>query len=323
MSAKDRVQTPAADYTGSAHAGAAASGAVPAEPRIIALCALLTGALVWGVVWYPYRALRDAGVGGEFATAATYVIAMALAVAGYWRHMPAWRPRPMLLAIAVTSGGCNVGFVLASIHGHVVRVVLLFYLAPVWTVIFAFVLLGERLSRQGVALMVLALSGAIIMLWNPALGMPVPADGWEWAALAAGVLFALSTVLIRRARDYSIEHKSFSVFAGCALIGAAVCLLSPGAIPESEAVGSEALLLLALIGVTVFAVNYAVQYGLAQVSANQAMMVYLSELVFAALSSWLLAGEVLTAKEWTGGVMIVAASMLSGRLQPAANAAVT
>ena len=28
----------------------------------VAVFSLLTGALIWGVIWYPYRVLRDAGV---------------------------------------------------------------------------------------------------------------------------------------------------------------------------------------------------------------------------------------------------------------------
>ena len=43
-------------------------------------------------------------------------------------------------------------------------------------------------------------------------------------------------------------------------------------------------------------------------------MIYLSELVFAALSGWLLAGESLGAKEVAGGALIMVASLLSAWL---------
>jgi drug/metabolite transporter (DMT)-like permease len=41
----------------------------------------------------------------------------------------------------------------------------------------------------------------------------------------------------------------------------------------------------------------------------------LSEIGFAALSSWLLAGELLGPREWLGGAMIVAASVLSAKME--------
>src|SRR4051794_3897576 len=54
------------------------------------------------------------------------------------------RTAPWLLAaIAVSAGFCNVGYVLAMLYGEVVRVMLLFYLAPLWTLLFAWLLLGE------------------------------------------------------------------------------------------------------------------------------------------------------------------------------------
>ena len=48
--------------------------------------------------------------------------------------------------------------------------------------------------------------------------------------------------------------------------------------------------------------------------ANLAIVIYLSELVFAALSGWLLAGETLGVKEVAGGALIMAASLLSAWL---------
>jgi drug/metabolite transporter (DMT)-like permease len=60
--------------------------------------------------------------------------------------------------------------------------------------------------------------------------------------------------------------------------------------------------------------TFAVQYGLAHTPANQAVVILLSELVVAALSSRLLAGEVMSAQEWLGGAMIVTATLFSWRL---------
>ncbi len=48
-------------------------------------------------------------------------------------------------------------------------------------------------------------------------------------------------------------------------------------------------------------INLVVQYGLTQTPANHAIVIFLFELVVAALSSWLLAGEAMGLKEWLGG----------------------
>ena len=296
------------DYTGRAQAAA--------PGHATAVCALLAGALVWGLAWYPFRALRDAGIGGELASTITYLVALAIGAIAYRKQLGGMRPDAMLLAIALASGACNVGFVLATIYGSVARAVLLFYLAPAWTVVFAYLLLGERLSAAGFRLSLLALAGALVMLWNEELGMPWPGNVWEWIALGSGVLFALANVLVRKAQDHTIERKSLFVFAGCAATALCATLLAPAGPPLLASMSLNSTLLLLLIGIVLWAVNYAVQFGLGRVPANQAIVIYLSELLFAAGSSWLLAGETLDVKECTGGLMIVAASLLSGRLRP-------
>ena len=62
------------------------------------------------------------------------------------------------------------------------------------------------------------------------------------------------------------------------------------------------------------------QFGLTLTSANQAVVIFLLELVVGAFSAWWLAGEQPGPAEWIGGGMIVAATLFSERLaspQPA------
>lgn len=286
------------------------------------ILALLTGAIVWGLIWYPYRVLRFAGMPAEYSSALTYAIALALCVALFAGKLKKLRPKPILLVLALAAGCSNVGFVLASVYGEVMRVVLLFYLAPVWTVLFARLLLGERLNLGGIGIVVLALAGAFVMLWQPAAGMPVPQNGAEWMAMGAGVAFALANVLVRKADTHGIEEKSFWVLAGCSGIGFIAATFSGASVAWPPAHGQDALLMLALmflIGAVLLFANLVVQFGLSNTPANRAIVIYLFELVVAAVASWLLAGESMSVREWIGGTMIVGASLVSARLaQPQA-----
>jgi drug/metabolite transporter (DMT)-like permease len=71
--------------------------------------------------------------------------------------------------------------------------------------------------------------------------------------------------------------------------------------------------MLIMLAVVLVAVNVAVQHGLAGIPANRAIVIYLFELVVTAVSAWLLAGEVMSLKDWIGGAMIVVAGLSSGR----------
>lgn len=277
---------------------------------------LLTGALVWGLIWYPYRVLAESGVSGATATLATY--AVALVVAGFLFQGELRKLRrlePLLVLIALCAGWTNLGYILGMIHGEVMQVLLLFYLAPLWTVLFAALLLGERPGTEGVLVILLSLLGAFAMLWQPGLHPPFPRSAAEWFGLTSGLTFALSNVLIRKAREVTIRVKSVAVFAGVVVV-AALLLLARGLPPlEVLRAGAGPALLMVMLGVVIFATNLAVQHGLMHVSANRAIVLLLSELVVAALSAYLLAMEVLRWNQWLGGVMIVAAGLLSTRLR--------
>ena len=280
-----------------------------------AVISLLTGALIWGLIWYPYRILRDAGIDGVVASTATYAVAFFLGLALFRRSLRAFSPSWLLFWLALAAAGCNLGYVLATLSGDVVRVLLLFYLAPLWTVLLSRLLLGERLKRFGVFVIALSLAGAATMLWPPDSGFPLPQDAADWLGLGAGFSFALLNVLSRQAQGISIEIKSMAAFVGVLFVGVLLILCGIGQPKMPDA--PSTWLIIALIGGVLVAANLVVQYGLARIAANRAIVIMLSEVGIAALASWLLADEALGLREWMGGAMIVAASVFSARMESA------
>jgi drug/metabolite transporter (DMT)-like permease len=285
--------------------------------RRAAILSLLTGALIWGVIWYPYRVLRDAGIDGIVASTLTYAVAFVLGLIFFRRSPGRFTPTWSLFWLALAAGGCNIGYVLATLNGEVVRVLLLFYLAPLWTVLLSRVLLGERLNRFGAFVIALSLAGAATILWQPRIGLPVPQDAADWFGLGAGFSFALFNVLSRYTPGISIEYKSMVSFVGVVLFGGVLMFAGIG---TPQITGTPSVwLMLGLVGLVLVVVNLVVQYGLARVAANRAIVIMLSEVGFAALSSWLLAGEAFGLREWLGGAMIVAASVFSAKMEHADN----
>lgn len=283
--------------------------------NVLAISGLLSGALVWGLMWYPFRVLQDAGVSGELATLLTYSLALlfGLLVTGpVWRELRAagwWG-----IALMLCAGWTNFGYVLAVLDGEVMRVLLLFYLAPLWTVLFAHWLLNEKLNRYGYAIIALSLIGAFVMLWRPDHGWPLPQNRAEWIGLSAGMGFALLNVMVRRTQHLSVNFKSASVWLGTALLTALALLYHGNLVAQVQAISWNAWWLLALVGLVLCATSIAVQYGLTHLPANQAIILFLSELVFAAVSSYFLAGEALGLREMIGAALIVSASLLSGKV---------
>lgn len=276
---------------------------------------VLSGALVWGLIWYPYRVLQDVGISAAMATLITYVLAMlfgAFMLPRVWRERSAFGWWALLLVLS--AGWANFGYVLGMLHGEVMRVLLLFYLAPVWTILFSFWLLGERLNRYGYLIVALSFGGAQVMLWEPGLGVPLPRDISEWTGLTAGMGFALSNVTSRRADRLSVEAKSFSVWLGTAALTMPFLLWQGGMVEQVSAISAQSWLVLGLMGIVLCATSFAVQYGITYLMANRAVVLFLFELVVAAGSSYYLAGEAMDLRDWIGATLIVSASLLSGKL---------
>ena len=191
---------------------------------------------------------------------------------------------------------------------------LLFFLSPLWTVLFSRFLLHEKLNRAGMAVMVLAACGALAMLWQPG-DWPLPVNRAEWLGLSAGLMFAVSNVISRHLEGVTEGAKAVSVWMGVAVLTVIGLVLKPSELDFMVNAETGTWLLLIGVGIAIGSLTYAVQYGVARVPANQAIVIFLSELVVAAISAYFLSSERMGVQEWIGAVMIITASLFTGHME--------
>jgi drug/metabolite transporter (DMT)-like permease len=277
-----------------------------------AVAGLMIASSSWGIIWYPYRAMEDAGLPAPIATFCAYLVGVLFASLFFgrvWREFP--RYAASLFIIGLTAGVTNVAFLVAIMEAEVVRVVLLFYLAPLWTIPMAHVLLKEKINRVGIIAIIIAMSGAVVMLWRPELGAPLPKNPHEWLGVLGGFAFALCNVLVRRETRATPEAKSLAGAIGVAMVAIPVAfLLVKSPIAAWPQLVTPHLLLIVIVGVVMMSSSVAMQYGLTKLSANRAAVILLFELIVAAIAAHYLAHEVTRLQEWIGGAMIVAAGLL-------------
>src|SRR5258708_3764971 len=110
--------------------------------------AMLAGASMWGVIWYPMRLLEHGGLQGLWLSLILYATALFVSLPRTWRGAREFARSPLLLALLIlVAGWTNVAFIEAVLKGNVLRVLLLFYLSPLWATLMARVFLHERISR--------------------------------------------------------------------------------------------------------------------------------------------------------------------------------
>ena len=274
--------------------------------------ALTLNAFTWGVSWWPFRQLEAAGLHPLWATALIYAVAVVVITL---KQPAAWSEllrTPALWVLVLASGTTNATFNWAMTIGDVVRVVLLFYLMPLWAVLLARVLLGERFTLLAWVRVVLALAGAAIVLWpEHGDGWPLPRTLADGLALLGGFSFALNNVMLRREAARSAGARGLAMFAGGTGVSAALALAMALALPPVVAAGWLAgTLVLALV---FLGGNLALQYGAARLPANATAVIMITEVLFASGSAVLLGAGSLTPALLLGGGLIVVASLLAAR----------
>lgn len=286
----------------------------PTNPRsdLLPVLALLVSATFWGVVWWPLRWLEQQGMPGLWATFVLFGAACVLGLPWLWRQREHIARRAgLLLALALASGWCNTAFILAIVDGQVVRVLLLFYLSPVWAVLLARLLLRERLPAGAWVTLVLALGGALVVLWDPQLGMPWPQGRADVLALSSGVGFGLANVLIRKADGVSIALKTVVPWVGVSLLAGGLAVAGVGGAAEWRGAALPVALLLGMFGVAL--ASLCLVYGVTRLPVHRSSVILLLEVLVGAVSAQWLAGEMLGAREWMGGAFILAGAWIAGR----------
>jgi drug/metabolite transporter (DMT)-like permease len=273
---------------------------------------VLLGATLWGVVWFPMRLLEHGGLQGIWLTLILYAAVLAASLPYTYRAgAELWQEPGWLAVLILASGWTNIAFVEAVLHGNVLRVLLLFYLSPLWATLLGWAILRERVSRAAAASLVIAAAGAGVMLWNPGIGVPWPQARADWFALSAGLGFAAANVATRATPALSVATKLFCVGFGVsamagvivAIFGIPVPRIAPSVFGGAVLLGAGGILPMTLL----------IQYGVSHIPVYRSAVITLVELMAGAMSQALLTDEIVSVREWFGGALIVIGALVATR----------
>ena len=293
------------------------SAVLPRSTSVWPALSLVVNAFVWGTSWWAFRQLEARGLHPLWATVLIYGMAVAVILALRPAALMQLLRTPALWVLVLASGTTNAAFNWAVTIGDVVRVVLLFYLMPLWAVLLARLLLNEPLTRLAGVRVLIALAGAAVVLWPAGLSgwdaLPWPRSLPDWLGVIGGFSFALNNVMLRREAHRPEEGRALAMFAGGMLVAGvlAVALASAGTVPWIPAPQPAWLAGVFVLSVLFLFGNMALQYGAARLPANVTSVVMLTEILFASVSALLLGGGSLNAQLLIGGALILLAALLS------------
>ena len=283
------------------------------QNSMLPVVGLLFASTMWGLIWYPLRLLEDGGLHGLWATALMYCGTMIVAIPVLYKGWREWLTHPFLFFfMAIATGWTNIAFILAVLDGNVVRVLLLFYLSPLWATLLGVIFLGEHLSRRALGILAIAMVGAVVMLWHESFGFPAPKDTADWLALSAGIAFAITNVLIHKLNHASVMVKTATGWLGVLFLAFILIIFTEQKLSVSTEVIAGAWILGA---VAMTMMNVAVVYGVTNMPVHRSAIILLFEIVVGAVSSLLLTNEVIELREWIGGLLVILAAYLTASRQ--------
>ncbi|QNM97314.1 DMT family transporter [Chitinimonas koreensis] len=269
---------------------------------------ILLSAACFGIMPLFGRLAYAAGADAQAILLLRFVIAAGcLAVLMLWRRerWPRGRLALGLLAMgAIGYAGQAFSYFTALRHASASLTALLLYTFPVIVTLIAAAWLDEPLTRRKVVALLLACGGLALTVGDALSGSPVGIAFGLGAALIYSVYIAVGSRLTPRA---GALPSSAVVMLGGALTFGAVSAVATPAWPQT----TTGWLAVAAIGVLCSVVAALAFFaGLARVGASEAAMLSTFEpVVTVVLAAWLL-GERLSASQWIGGAVIIAAVLL-------------
>ena len=275
---------------------------------VVVVCASL-----WGLFWIPLRYFEQAGLAAGWATffqfAAPAVVMAPFAMRRIFLRHPTGLRR---LGVGMLIGSSFVLYFESLLLTEVVRSLLLFYITPIWGTLLEVTVLRRRFHPlRGIALL-MGFSGLYVILHTDA-GLPLPRNLGDCMALAAGMIWALGTLKIRRDKAPPIFEHLFATFFYGACFAALIIFLpidNIGTRPDAAVLAALWPALLALAIVFLIPIMWGLLWGAERLDPGQLGIFLQMEAVVGIGSAALLSGEPFGNKEILGTALVIGAGVV-------------
>ncbi|MGD9095255.1 MAG: DMT family transporter [Chromatiales bacterium] len=271
---------------------------------------LLASSVGWGLTWLPLQYFESQGLSGPPMVFFIFLCAVTVLLPVMFRERRSWPGHFGHLGLIVLFGGlANLLFQNALFYGDVVRVMILFYLLPIWSVLGGRLFLGEKIDLvRGIALAA-AISGGFLILGGFQI-FNTPPSWLDLMAIGSGFAFAMNNILFRASQDLPLGSKVSAMFLGVViLMGAYLLVTTDVAWPNELSVLAYA----AFYGIVwLMLITLGTQWGVTHLEAGRASIIIVMELVVAVISAVIILNQSLSLVEIAGALLVITAAILEG-----------
>ena len=289
-----------------------AAADMPTNPTLIPSLAIAGSGAIWGLYWIPIRQLDAGGISASWTSFITFALVGAVAlIALATQRIKTGRLHWSILLTGLLSGSCVVFYAIALVLTEVVKVVLLFYLTPIWSTILGRFLLGEQITPFRIIAIVMGLCGLAVIL-GIASGIPKLSNLGDVLALASGLLWSYASVRVRKDSAAKVWEQVSAFYIGGALTASVFILLPIHGFdqpPDMDALRHSLLWLVIFISAYLPSV-FLLFWGAQLLSPARVGILLMTEIIFGVLSASLLSGEPFGWTQAIGIVLIFGAAVM-------------
>jgi drug/metabolite transporter (DMT)-like permease len=273
---------------------------------------LLLSSIGWGLTWLPLHYFESQGLNGPPMVFIIFLSAVTVLLPVMFTQRRQWPGHFHHLALIALFGGlANLLFQNALFYGDVVRVMILFYLLPIWSVLGGRIFLGEKIDLMRGLTLAAAISGGVLILGGPEIFRASPS--WlDLMAIGSRFAFAMNNIVFRASASQTLPlgSKVSAMFFGVVVMMGAYLLFTPGVAWPSD---MTVILQAAAYGIIfLMLITFGTQWGVTHLEAGRASIIIVIELVVAVISSVIILSQSLTMIEITGALLVSTAAILEG-----------
>ncbi len=276
----------------------------------LAVIVLFVSSVGWGLTWLPLKTLNDMGLDSTHLILIAFVSGAVVLSPWLYQQRQFWREKVgIMILIGISGGIANAAFQTAIAQGDVIRVMILFYLLPVWSVLGGRIILGEKIGLMRIVSVLMCLAGAFLILdvWHTSW------RGITWIdvlAIASGMGLATTNILFRFTPNIPALSKIWFMFIGCSLIIAFSMLLTS---PQATSIPAVSILWAIVYGALwLTMITIGTQWAVTRIEAGRSAVIIVTELVVAVVSVAIISGASLKSYEIIGGLLVMCAAILEG-----------
>ena len=281
--------------------------------QTLAKFAALYAGLAYGLYWIPLRALEQQGLQDVLPSLMFNLVPMVLILPLIAWRWPQIRRAPLHFHLTgLVVGLALVGYTNAFLYTDVVRVLILFYLTPVWGFFLARIFLGDLITPIRWMSITLGLGGMLAIFGIEA-GLPLPENVGDWIALAAGIFWAIASLMMLMGKQSPIDYALwFFLWNGIASIVITLVFFtrSETTLPDIEVFTAVLPWLIPLALVLVIPAGFAVIYGPTQLNPGIVGILFMVEIGVGAVTASILTDEPFGLRELLGVLMITLAALI-------------